>query len=109
VPKGFENVAAVSSSSKDDINKEKDLNSFKIEVTQIVSALKRTVGSSEESQFSSKKLSQVKYPRGKFKKIKGAMRRKIFNLTHSSENDSSGDGKMSAQLKEENHVTRKKE
>jgi hypothetical protein len=34
-------------------------------VTRIVSTFKRTVGSLEESWLSSKKLSQMKYPKGK--------------------------------------------
>jgi hypothetical protein len=56
-------------------------------VTQIVSALKRSVGSLEESPLYSKKLSEVKYPKVTLNKIKGAMKKKIFNLTHLSEND----------------------
>jgi hypothetical protein len=41
----------------------------------------------------------VKYPKGKFKKVKGAMERKILHLTDSSGSSSSGEGEMMAQLK----------
>jgi hypothetical protein len=34
----------------------------------------------------------VKYPKEKFKKVKEAVKRKIFNLTDSSGSDSSGEG-----------------
>jgi hypothetical protein len=36
----------------------------------------------------------------KSKKVKGATKRKIFNLTDSSESNSSGEGEIIAQLKE---------
>jgi hypothetical protein len=48
----------------------------------------------------------VKHPKEKSKKVKGAMKRKIFNLTHSSE--SNGSGEIISQLKEKFHITRKK-
>jgi hypothetical protein len=53
-------------------------------------------------------LSQGKYLKEKFKKVKGAVKRKIFNLTNSTGNDSSGEGEMIAQLKEKFHITGKK-
>jgi hypothetical protein len=71
--------------------------------------LKKTQKSLEESPLSTKKLSQVKYLKEKFKNVKGAMKRKTFNLTDSSDRDSSGEGEMIAQLKENFHITGKKE
>jgi hypothetical protein len=41
----------------------------------------------------------VNYPKGKFKKVKRAVKRKIFNLTDSSGSYSSGEGEMIAQLR----------
>jgi hypothetical protein len=89
-------------------NKKEDLVSFKIEQTQFVSSLNKTLEPLEESLLSTKKSSQVMYPNGKFKKVKGAMKRKIFNLTDSSGNDSSGEGELIAWLKEKFHITGKK-
>jgi hypothetical protein len=54
------------------------------------------------------KLSQGKYLKEKFKKVKGAVKRKIFNLTNSTGNDSSGEGEMIEQLKEKFHILGKK-
>jgi hypothetical protein len=54
-------------------------------------------------------LSQVNYPKEKFKKVKGAMKRKIFNFTDSNGRDSSGEGEMIAQLKEKFNSTGKNE
>jgi predicted adenine nucleotide alpha hydrolase (AANH) superfamily ATPase len=54
------------------------LDSFKIEQTHFVSSLNKTLESLEESPLSTKELSQVKYLKEKFKKVKGAMKRKIF-------------------------------
>lgn len=42
----------------------------------------------------------MKYPKEKFKKVSGAMRRKILNLTDSSCGNSSSEGEPTAQLKE---------
>jgi predicted adenine nucleotide alpha hydrolase (AANH) superfamily ATPase len=64
-------------SLEDDKNKTEDLDSFKIEQTHFASSLNKTLESLEESPLSTKKLSQVKYLKEKFKKVKGAMKRKI--------------------------------
>jgi hypothetical protein len=61
----------------------------------------------EESPLSTKKFSQVKYPQEKFKKVKGAIKRKILNLTDFSGNDSSGEGEMIARFQEKFHITGK--
>jgi hypothetical protein len=74
-----------------------DLNSLEIEQAHVISSFNKTLGSLEESPPSTKKLSQVKYPKEIFKKIEGAMKRKIFNLRHCSDSDSSGEGEMIAQ------------
>jgi hypothetical protein len=50
----------------------------------------------------------VKYLKEKFKKVKGAVKRKIFNSTDSSGSDSSGEDEMIVQLKEKFHITGKK-
>jgi hypothetical protein len=44
----------------------------------------------------------------KFKKIKGAIKRKIFNLRDTSDNVSSSEGGMTAQLKGTYHMTGRK-
>jgi uncharacterized protein YjbJ (UPF0337 family) len=44
----------------------------------------------------------------KIKKVKGAVKRKIFNLTDFSGSDSSGKGEMTVQLNEKFHTNRKK-
>jgi hypothetical protein len=46
----------------------------------------------------------VKYPQENVQKIKGTMKRKIFNLSDSSGSSSSGEG----ELKENVHITGKK-
>lgn len=51
----------------------------------------------------------MKYPKDKFKKVKGAVQGKIFNLTDSSDSDNSGEDGMMAQLKEKFHITVKKD
>jgi hypothetical protein len=61
----------------------------------------------EESTPSTKTLSQVKYLKQNFKKVKRAVKREISNLTDSSCNDSSSEGEMIAQLKEKFHLTEK--
>jgi hypothetical protein len=48
----------------------------------------------------------VKYPKDKFKKVKGAVKRKILNLKLWQSNSSS-EGEMIAQLKEKFHITGK--
>jgi hypothetical protein len=55
------------------------LGNFKIVLTHPVSSLNKTPKSSEESPLSTKKLSQMKYPKEELKKVKGVMKRKIFN------------------------------
>jgi hypothetical protein len=50
----------------------------------------------------------MKYPKEKLKKVKVAVKRKMFNLTDSCGSDSSGDDKMIAQVKEKFHITGKK-
>jgi hypothetical protein len=47
----------------------------------------------------------VKYLKEKLKKVKEAMKGKIFKLTYSSGSKSSGEGKIIAQLKEKFHIT----
>jgi hypothetical protein len=39
----------------------------------------------------------VKYPKEKFKNIKGVMKRKIYNLTDSNSSNSSGEGEMTVE------------
>jgi hypothetical protein len=58
LPKHFGNKEFVSSSSKCDINKEEDLDGFKIEQTHFVSSLNKTLESLEESPLSTKELSK---------------------------------------------------
>jgi hypothetical protein len=53
-------------------------------------------------------LSQKKYPKEIFKKAKGAMKRKLINLTNSSSSNSSGEGEKMAQLKKKFYITGKK-
>jgi hypothetical protein len=50
----------------------------------------------------------VKHPKETFKKFKGAMKRKIFNLTSLSSSNNSGEDAMIAQLKETFQVTGKR-
>jgi hypothetical protein len=68
LPEGFGNEAIVSSISEYDINIKEDLDSFKIEQTHFISSLNKTLESLEESPLSTKKLSEVKYPKEKLKK-----------------------------------------
>jgi hypothetical protein len=49
----------------------------------------------------------VKYPQEKFKKIKGAMKITVLNLTDSSGISRSGESEMIAQLKEKFRIARK--
>jgi hypothetical protein len=90
------------------MNKKEDLDSYKIEDTHFVSSLNKAVELLEESPLSTKKLTQVKYPKEEFRKVKGAVKRKIFNLTASSGSIISGEGEMIAQLKEKFHITGKR-
>jgi hypothetical protein len=41
-------------------------------------------------------LSQAKYPKEKFKNVKGAVKRKVFSSTDSSDSNSLDDGEMIA-------------
>jgi hypothetical protein len=87
------------------MNKKEDLDSFKIEQTHFVSSLNKTLESLEELSLS---LSQVKDLIEKSKKVKVAMKIKVFSLTDASGSDSSGEGEMIAQLKEKFYITGKK-
>jgi hypothetical protein len=75
------------------------LDSYKNEQTHFVSSLKKALESLEE-------LTHVKYPKENFRKVKGAMKRKIFSLTDYSCSNISGGVEMIAQLKETFHMTR---
>jgi hypothetical protein len=108
LPEIFGNQAAVSSSSKYEINEMEDFNSLKTEQVHVVCYLTMIPGSLEESPPSIKKLSQVKYSKQKFMKTEGAMRRKIFSLKHCNDSDSSGEVEMIAQLKEKFNKAEKK-
>jgi hypothetical protein len=48
-------------------NKNEDLDNFKTEQTHFVSSLNKTVESTEQPPLHTKNLSQVKYPKEKFK------------------------------------------
>jgi hypothetical protein len=74
-PESSGNEAEFSSSSEFNINGKEGLNSFKIDQTHHVSSLNKSLCSLEESLFSNKMLSQVKYPTEKITKIKGAVKR----------------------------------
>jgi hypothetical protein len=84
------------------------LNSFKIEQTHFISSLNKTLESLEELPLSTKTLSQVKYLKEEFKKVKRIMKRKMFSSTDVSGSYSSGEGEMIEQLEEEFHTTGKK-
>jgi hypothetical protein len=58
----------------------------------------------ESPPLSTIKLSEVMYAEENFKRINGAMKRKIFNLTDSSGSNRSCEGEMTAQLKENFHA-----
>jgi hypothetical protein len=80
LPKIFGDEAVVSSSSKYDMSKKENLGSFKIEQDPLFSSLNKTLESLvEELPLSTKKLSQVKYLKEKFKKVKGDMQNIQFS------------------------------
>jgi hypothetical protein len=67
------------------------MNSIKIEQIHIVSVLNKSLEPLGETPPCTETLLQVKYPREKFKKNKGAIKRKIFNLTDTSSSDNSSE------------------
>jgi hypothetical protein len=71
--------------------------------------LNKTLKSLEKLPLCTKKFSQAKYLNEKFKEVKEAVKRKIFNLTHSSGSGSgsSGEGEMIAQISHNRKKERK--
>jgi hypothetical protein len=107
LPRSFGNKAALSSSLDYVINGKGDLKSFKIEQTNVVPSLNKNLGSLKELPLCTTKLSQKKYPKEKFQKIKGVMKGRIFNSRDSNGSYGSGEDETN-QLRETFHMTGRK-